>query len=219
MAKRIDFEYRVFDNYLEIIPKEPITDNSVYDIKINNLLAKDNKNKSISTTLKIATKLSPCYCNPYSVKVLLNEFELSDIDILFFIRQASRYAEYINGGPVTLDSNGNPPFEVEKFVEVKATYDALTKAYVIGNNDAGMEGTLGDLTFKNGDAISNLKKMLDTLKKDLKTWQDAIRGYKFEGRNEMKTGLRSNRTLRATPASIILGDYTRNVNQGKDGIY
>ena len=35
----------------------------------------------------------------------------------------------------------------------------------------------------------------------------------------MKIGLRSNRTLRATPASIILGDYTRNVNQGKDGIY
>ena len=82
-----------------------------------------------------------------------------------------------------------------------------------------MEGTLGDLTFKNGDAISNLKKMLDTLKRDLKTWQDAIRGYKFEGRNEMEIGLRSNRTLRATPAHIILRDYTRNVNQGKDGIY
>ena len=26
MAKRLDFDYRVFDNCLEIIPHEPITD-------------------------------------------------------------------------------------------------------------------------------------------------------------------------------------------------
>ena len=30
MAKRLDFDYRVFDNCLEIIPHEPITDNAIY---------------------------------------------------------------------------------------------------------------------------------------------------------------------------------------------
>lgn len=218
MAKRIDFDYRVFDNCLEIIPHEPIEDNSIYEIRINNLKAKNDENKTISTTLKIATRLSPCYCNPHAVKIILEEFEISDIDILFFIRQASRQAEYIHGGPIISDRDGRIPFAVEKYVELKATYDALTKAYVIGNNNAGMEGSVGDVTFKNGDSVANLKKLLDTLKRDLKTWQDAIRGYEFEGRNQIRVGLRSNWTLRGTPGHVILRDYERNVNLGKDGI-
>ena len=218
MAKRLDFDYRVFDNCLEIIPHEPITDNAIYEIRLNGLKSKADSNKTIAKTITVATKLSPCYCNPYAVKVILDEFGLSDIDILFFIRQASKQAEYINRGPIPLDDNGNVPFVVEKYVELKATYDALTKAYVIGNNDAGMEGSVGDVTFKNGDSIANLKKLLDTLRRDIKKWQDAIQGYEFAGRAQSKVALRANRTLRGTPGSIILNDFSRNVNLGKDGI-
>ena len=218
MAKRLDFDYRVFDNCIEIIPHEPITDNAIYEIRINGLKSKTDENKTLTKNIQIATKLSPCYCNPYAVKVILDEFGLSDIDILFFIRQASKQAEYINKGPIMLDADGNAPFVVEKYVELKATYDALTKAYVIGNNDAGMEGSIGDLTFKNGDSVANLKKLLDTLRRDIKKWQDAIQGYEFAGRAQSKVGLRANRTLRGTPANIILRDFSRNVNLGRDGI-
>ena len=81
-----------------------------------------------------------------------------------------------------------------------------------------MEGSIGDLTFKNGDSVANLKKLLDTLRRDIKKWQDAIQGYEFAGRAQGKVGLRANRTLRGTPANIILRDFSRNVNLGRDGI-
>ena len=217
MAKKIDFTYRVFDNCLEIIPKEEILDNSIYDLRIKNIKSLDGKVLE-DYSAKITTKLTPCYCLIDAVKILLNDFEIPDSEILFFIRQASKQAEYINGGPPKLDENGNVPYVIEKYVETKATYDALVKAYISGNNDAGMEGSVGDLTFKNGDTIDNLRKLLTSLKDDIKTWQEAIRGYEFEGRNEMNYALRANFTLRGTPAHVILKDYTRNVNLGKDRI-
>ncbi len=215
--KRVNFTYRVFDNCIEIIPESPIEDNSIYDIRFNGIKSMDGKILQ-NQQFKIATKMTPCYCSIDAVKILCEDFELPDSDILFFIRQASREADYINKGPVQRDRNGNVPFPVEKFVETKATIDALTKAYINGNNEAGMEGTLGQLTFKNGAQLDNLRKLLQNLKRNLARWQDAIRGYDFEGRNDMSFALRANKTRRPTPARTILSDFSRNVNQGRDYI-
>lgn len=215
--KRVNFTYRVFDNCIEIIPESPIEDNSIYDIRFNGIKSMDGKILQ-NQQFKITTKMTPCYCSIDAVKILCEDFELPDSDILFFIRQASREADYINKGPVQRDRSGNVPFPVEKFVETKATIDALTKAYINGNNEAGMEGTLGQLTFKNGAQLDNLRKLLQNLKRNLARWQDAIRGYDFEGRNDMNFALRANKTRRPTPARTILSDFSRNVNQGRDYI-
>ena len=215
MARLVPFEYRIYDNCLEIIPKHAIEDNSVYTIKLNGLTTVDGR-EIPKESIDITTRMTPCYCSAYAVKILLDDFELPESDILFFIRQASRQAEYINGGKPKQDSDGRVAYEIEKYTETKATLDALTKAYVVGNNNAGMEGTVGDLTFKNGDNIENLRKLMNTLRSELKVWQDAIRGYKFEGKNSPTFALIGAHTRRATPAAKILNDYTRNVNMGRD---
>lgn len=219
MAKRIDFEYRVYDNCIEIIPKGKIEDNSIYTIKLNGIKS-TSRAELERTDVTVTTKMTPCYCSLYAVKMLMEDFQLPDSTLLFFIRQASRQADYIhtrshNGNPVPL-VDGKPPFVVEKYVELKATYEALTRAFIDGNNDLGMEGTLGELTFKNGDNIDNIWRKLGELKRDIKVWQEAIRGYELEGRNEPGFAMRASRTMYGTPADSILNSYNRNIAMGKD---
>ena len=72
-------------------------------------------------------------------------------------------------------------------------------------------------SFKNGDELASIKALIDRLRGEAKKWQEAIRGYVFEGRNVSKYALRGNWSLRATPAHAILDDWTRNGNMGFRG--
>lgn len=211
--ENVKFSYRVFDNCLEIIPNGGIKDNSTYEIRIKQLKSVDGKTIG-NLNIKTTTAMTPCYCSVESIQILLDAFELSVSDILFYIRQASRQADHINGGPPEL-VNGKVPYVIEKYVEIKATLDTLTKAYITGSYDSGMEGTLGQLTFKNGSNLDNMKLLMGDLKAEVKVWQDAIRGYEFEGRNKMSFGRRADKTVWPTPAYKILNNYTRNVNMGR----
>ena len=91
---------------------------------------------------------------------------------------------------------------------------SLTRAYVTGAAHIGLQGTLGQVSFKNGDSLGNINKLISALRDEAEKWQDAIRGYVFPGRNEPAYALRGNYTLRATPASVILRNFSRDVNQG-----
>ena len=158
--------------------------------------------------------MKPSYCSIDAIKALVYDFDIPESTILYQIRQASKEADFINGGPVQLDQDGNPPFPVEKFVEVKASLLSLTRAYVTGAAHIGLQGTLGQVSFKNGDSLGNINKLISALRDEAEKWQDAIRGYVFPGRNEPAYALRGNYTLRATPASVILRNFSRDVNQG-----
>ena len=91
------------------------------------------------------------------------------------------------------------------------------RAYAVGGAESGLEGTLGKITFKNGDELASIKALIDRLRGEANKWQEAIRGYVFEGRNVSKYALRGNRSLRPTPAHAILDDWTRNGNLGLRG--
>lgn len=212
--ERVNFSYRVYDNCLEIIPDDGVKDNSQYNLTIKNLKSLDKKQVLDKKKFEITTAMKPAYCSIEAIKALVYDFAIPESTILYQIRQASKEADFINGGPVKLDENGNPPFPVEKFVEVKASLLALTRAYVTGAAHIGLQGTLGQISFKNGDSLGDINTLIKTLRDEADKWQDAIRGYVFPGRNEPTYALRGNYTLRATPAAVILRDFTRNTNQG-----
>lgn len=212
--ERINFSYRVFDNCLEIIPDDGIKDNSLYVLTIKDLRSEDQTKVLDKKKFEITTEMKPSYCSIDAIKALVYDFDIPESTILYQIRQASKEADFINGGPVQLDQDGNPPFPVEKFVEVKASLLSLTRAYVTGAAHIGLQGTLGQVSFKNGDSLGNINKLISALRDEAEKWQDAIRGYVFPGRNEPAYALRGNYTLRATPASVILRNFSRDVNQG-----
>lgn len=211
----VDFSYRVFDNCLEIIPDEGIEDNATYTIRLKGIRSINHDKVLEKAEIKITTAMTPSYCKLDAVKVLVDIFNISEADILYLIRQASKEADFINGGPV--DTSNGVPYEVEKFTETKATLLALTKAYAITGHDSGLEGTLGKISFKNGTTLSNINNLINQLRRECKIWSDAIRGYKLEGRNKPTFALRGQHTFKATPVEVILNNYRREVNQGWEG--
>lgn len=213
--KTVSFTYRVFDNCLEIIPDEPIEDNAIYEVRLKNIASKDGKREYPNQKFEITTAMTPMYCSVDEIKMLVDVFDIPESIILMMIRNASREADFINGKPV--DTTNGIPFEVQQFVAVKASLLSLLRAYAVGGAESGLEGTLGKITFKNGDELASIKALIDRLRGEANKWQEAIRGYVFEGRNVSKYALRGNRSLRPTPAHAILDDWTRNGNLGLRG--
>lgn len=214
--KTVPFTFRVLGNCLEITPDEAIEDNTVYEVHLRNIVSKGGKEYP-NQKFEITTAMTPMYCSVDEIKTLVDVFDIPESTILLMIRRASREADFINGKPV--DTTKGIPFEVEQFVAVKASLLALLRAYAIGGSESGLEGTLGKITFRNGDELTSIKALIDRLRDAAKKWQEAIRGYVFEGRNVSKYALRGNWSLRPTPAHAILDDWTRNGNMGFRGRY
>ena len=208
----VPFTYKVYDNILEIIPNEPILDNSVYTIHIKKIKSADGKSSLSDLKIEHTTAMTPCYCSVTPIQLLVDVFDIPEKTLWFFIRQASRKADYINGGPV--DTTNGVPYVVEQFTEVAATILALTKAYIVGSNDAGLEGTVGNVTFKNGETVGDINKLLENLRKFEHMWAEAIRGYEFEGRNHIATARRGDYapSYELIPVTTLLQDFTRNRN-------
>lgn len=211
----VPFTYRIFDNCLEIIPDEPIKDNAIYTVRIRNLRSKDKTRELPDAKYEVTTAMSPMYCKVDDIKTLVDVFDIPESTILMMIRRASKEADFINGKPV--DTTKGIPFEVEQFTAVKASLLALLRAYAVGGAESGLEGTLGKISFKNGDKLASIKALIDRLRREAKTWQEAIRGYVLEGRNVSKFALRGNKSLRPTPVHAILDDWSRNGNMGFRG--
>ena len=190
-TKKVKFQIKVFDNFIEIIPEEGVKDNSIYEIRLNNLKA-INGTYVGSDPIKFATAMTPMYCNIIDVSSLMDIVDIPEDIILYNIREASRYADYIfereyYGKKI---NQNKIPFEVKEFVRYKAAKDCLLKIYMSLVSNNVVEGTLGEVTFKTRDQVPDIKKLLDYLDKEIKKWYDAIEGYHSEGRVRMKTAIR-----------------------------
>lgn len=212
--ERVDQSFKVFDNFIEITPVDPFQDNSVYEIRIKGLKALNKSIKLDSLNLKVVTALTPSYCSIEGINSLVEVFGIPEDKLLYYIREASRYADYVMKG-TAVKSGAAVPFEVEQFVKTKASLDALLKAYVEKASQSGTKGTLGDISFEASDKFEGIKDLIKTLKDELKKWEDAMRGYYNEGRAKpkatkigMKAG--SNSDVPATTIDSILNDFARN---------
>lgn len=203
--------FKVFDNFLEITPEEALQTNSIYEIKIKGLRAL-NKNKKLDVLkAKIVTELTPSYCSVESINALVEVFDIPEDRLLFYIREASRYADYLSN---TSKTRTKVDFEVEQFVKTKACLDALLKAYIEKASDSGAKGTLGDITFENSENFGSIKDLIKALKDELKKWEDAVRGFEREGRAKPKAtkiGMKAstNSDITQTTIDSILNDITR----------
>ena len=110
------------DNILEIIPNEPFKDNCIYEIRIKNLKSKNGK--VFNDVLKIYTKLSPLYSDIESVRSLIGDLDISDHVLLYQVREASKYADYLSPEPINEE---NIPFGVSQFVRYRAAFEAVLK--------------------------------------------------------------------------------------------
>lgn len=175
---------KVIDNMIVIEPLDGFQDNSIYEIRLKNV--KSVNDDEITETLKFCTKLTPLYVDINSVKSLIGDIDIPDDAILYHIREASRFADYIKTG---IDEN-DVPFEVSQFVRYKAAYECLLRHTVTLSSSIGISGTVGKVTFSEKETIKDISKLLDLLSKEIAKWLDEVKGFQLEGRAEMKSVVR-----------------------------
>lgn len=189
-----------------------------YYVTIKGLKTLDGKTlDDISATFRMP--YSPLYCSLNSLKMIVDAFKIPEENMLSYIREASKYADYIaqvQGVEVT-DDDGKIKFSVEQFTRVKATMDCILKGYMERTySGAGAKYTLDVATFQDSLNSGAFKNLLADLAKELLKWQDAIRGYFNEGRAKPKAtriGIKmsENSEVAQTTVDNILNDISRQV--------
>lgn len=191
-AERIDFEIKVFDNFIEITPKDGVLDNSIYEIRLKDL-KQDNGNKVLpNTIIKVCTQLTPAYTTINAVNSLISSCNIEEDVILYHIREASRFVEYVTGQ--TYKSKAIP-FEVDQYVKYKAAHECLMKFYVEMASEGGQKGTLGDVNFETKTQFHDISNLLKSLKAEAAAWYDEICGYKNAGRAKPLSAVKSSNII------------------------
>ena len=186
--ERVKCSFRVFDNYLEIIPQDGMKDNSIYEIKIKGLKQEMGHKTLDKLNLKFCTKLKPAYTTIPAVQSLIENCNIEEHTILYHIREASKYADYIK---TCKDNKFKNPhldrqvdaFQTEQFTRYKAAYECLLRFYMDNAAQVGVKGTLGDVSFET-PSIPDITPLLSTLKDEVEKWSLALQGH-----TELRTGV------------------------------
>lgn len=204
-------------NILEITPTDGIKDNSTYTFRIKGITSLDGKKIFPEQVFEITTAIAPMYCTLSSLMALVDSFGVPEANLLSYIRNASKEADFIAGG-TAVKSGATVPYEVEQFVRTKATLDCLIRACMDRTMTGGGTYKLGDAEVEDSINSTSFKNMIKLLQDDLKKWQDAIRGYYNEGRvkpRATRIGLKSssNSDVSQITVDTILNDITRTAPQ------
>lgn len=167
----VEFSVKIYGNTIEIIPSKPLKDNSIYEITISDVKAWLCEKRLDEVHTKVYTKMSPSYCSLEAVNSLIDSIELEEERILYYIKEASQYAEYIS--EQKFDEEG-APFNVAQFVKFRAAHDALLKLLIERASEAGRSGKMGEIEFDISDSTDSLKKLLDYLKGEADKWESKV---------------------------------------------
>lgn len=169
-------------------------DNSIYEVRIK--AKKDVEDKfdydMEDQTIKFISQMTPSYCKLIDVESLINIIDIPPDIVLYNIREASAYADYLvakirDGETLLLN---NVPFYIKEFVRYKAAKDCLLKIYMSLVTTNTVEGMLGEVKFKLREKIPDIKSLLQYLDMELQKWIDAIKDKDIEGRARMKTAIK-----------------------------
>lgn len=201
----VEFTVKVHGNFLEIIPNDGFFDDSIYEIKLKNVYSEDGDN--LNEVVKICTKLTPLFVDIQSVKSVIDGIDVPDDVVLYHIREASRFAEYIKG--CSIDEK-NVPFEVTQFVKYKAAHESLLRHMVNLSSTTGVSGKVGEVSFSEKETTRDISKLLQYIKEEFTKWIDNIKGYQMEGRAQIQSAVKSSRHSGSAYESIEL-TYKRGV--------
>lgn len=193
--ERVDFTVNCFDNYIEIIPTE-MKDNSIYEIRLRGVKTVGGNKVMEDEVVTFCTAASPAYCSVTSVSSLVGNCDVEDRAILYHIREASKYADYIrqcvkSNGHYDMTDDEILMFQKEMLTKYKAAYECILRFYVDkAASDGGIKGTLGDITFEYKSERMDISHTIKALKAEVDKWDLAVQGYNHI-RAKTKTGIRA----------------------------
>lgn len=174
MYQKVKCDIKTFDNYIEITPEDGILDNSIYEIKLYNVKSADGLSELSNQKVVVYTKMSPSYTTIEAVRSLLYNCDIPDSIILYHIREASKFVEYVTNKKYDVAA---VPFNVFEYVKYKSAYDSLLSFSVNSVSTGITKGTMGDVSYEKEFSVGDMSDLLKSLKHDLDTWYDSLFGY------------------------------------------
>lgn len=173
---------------IEISLLEELKPNSKYTLKI--IAIENIFGDTYSADIVFNTQMKPMYCDLEAVTSLIGEYKISDDVILYHIREASKFADYIASLDCREIDEDNLPFSVTQLVKYYAAHECLLRHTIDLSSSTGLSGTVGNVTFSEKETTKDISKLLKHFCDEIDKWKDAINGYGNEGRARMQTTIR-----------------------------
>lgn len=198
------FEYTIFGNRLELRPIGGVKPDSLYEIRIKKLESVDGKK---ILKYKVYTVASEQISNFYTlgdVNYLIDVFDASDTEVLYALKEASRFAQFLLDQIPGYENRADLPYLLQQFCKLRATLSLVSKHAVTTSTSGKISGHIGNISFGstesggsssssssgNAPSLSDLIKMI---KAEMEIFEKLIVDptYLTMGRAEPRTGKRS----------------------------
>ncbi|MBB1553550.1 MAG: hypothetical protein HG453_005150 [Clostridiales bacterium] len=198
------FEYTIFGNRLELRPVGGIKPDSLYEIRIKKLESVDGKKVLKYKVYTVASEQISNFYTLGDVNYLIDVFDASDTEVLYALKEASRFAQFLLDQIPGYENRADLPYLLQQFCKLRATLSLVSKHAVTTSTSGKISGHIGNISFGstesggsssssssgNAPSLSDLIKMI---KAEMEIFEKLIVDptYLTMGRAEPRTGKRS----------------------------
>lgn len=198
------FEYTIFGNRLELRPVDGVKPDSLYEIRIKKLESVDGKKVLKYKVYTVASEQISNFYTLGDVNYLIDVFDASDTEVLYALKEASRFAQFLLDQIPGYENRADLPYLLQQFCKLRATLSLVSKHAVTTSTSGKISGHIGNISFGstesggsssssssgNAPSLSDLIKMI---KAEMEIFEKLIVDptYLTMGRAEPRTGKRS----------------------------
>ena len=198
------FEYTIFGNRLELRPVGGVKPDSLYEIRIKKLESVDGKKVLKYKVYTVASEQISNFYTLGDVNYLIDVFDASDTEVLYALKEASRFAQFLLDQIPGYENRADLPYLLQQFCKLRATLSLVSKHAVTTSTSGKISGHIGNISFNstesggsssssssgNAPSLSDLIKMI---KAEMEIFEKLIVDptYLTMGRAEPRTGKRS----------------------------
>ena len=198
------FEYTIFGNRLELRPVGGVKPDSLYEIRIKKLESVDGKKVLKYKVYTVASEQISNFYTLGDVNYLIDVFDTSDTEVLYALKEASRFAQFLLDQIPGYENRADLPYLLQQFCKLRATLSLVSKHAVTTSTSGKISGHIGNISFGstesggsssssssgNAPSLSDLIKMI---KAEMEIFEKLIVDptYLTMGRAEPRTGKRS----------------------------
>ena len=220
------FEYTIFGNRLELRPVGGVKPDSLYEIRIKKLESVDGKKVLKYKVYTVASEQISNFYTLGDVNYLIDVFDASDTEVLYALKEASRFAQFLLDQIPGYENRADLPYLLQQFCKLRATLSLVSKHAVTTSTSGKISGHIGNISFGstesggsssssssgNAPSLSDLIKMI---KAEMEIFEKLIVDptYLTMGRAEPRTGKRSyteKQKLHTYPTTL-LDDLSRSL--------
>ena len=213
------FEYTIFGNRLEIKPTGGMKLDSLYEIRIKRLESVDGKKVLKYKVFTVASEQISNFYTLGDVNYLINVFDASDTEVLYALKEASQFAQFLLNQIPGYENRADLPYLLQQFCKLRATLSLVSKHAVTTTTSGKVSGHIGNISFgatesggssssSSGNGAPSLSDLIKMIKAEMEIFQKLIvdPSYLTMGRAEPRVGKRSyneKRKLHTYPTTLF----------------